>query len=520
MAWYGGISSVSPWHLTLATLIAVCYGCGVAIYRLYFSPLARFPGPKLAAITTLYAAYHDVVRGGQYVWVIEEMHRKYGPVVRIRPDALHVNDPNFIEKLYPQSHKHRRERYKTMLQTIQADGSVIATRDHDLHRKRRAVLNPYFSQANVRRLEPIINDTLTNLLRRMDGWAQSGEVVHMNVPFRAATKDIIQSYALGDGKSFLDMEDCNAAFFDVIAPNRVAHIGTYCYWFAVLLANLPPALMMTLIPKIGVFATYMQSLAIQIEEITRSKDLPEGRTIFHEIHQSNIPESEKAPKRLADEAMVLLVAGSETTASTLAAIMYHLLADRHMLARLKSELESVMPDPDQLPVASKLDALPFLNALIQEAIRLYPGATHRQDRVAPDEDLSIEATDGTTFVIPAGTAFGMTAPLINRHPGLYENPTEFRPDRYLENPGLVKYQFSFSKGARQCVGMNLAYQELQSLTAGIFRRYEVYDPAREQQSGPTLELFETKNEDVAMYADYITISSYPGSQGLRVRIRN
>ncbi|KAI1881226.1 hypothetical protein JX265_000052 [Neoarthrinium moseri] len=414
MTWKAGIVGVTPWHLLLAGLTVFCYCCAVAIYRLYFSPLAKFPGPKLAALTSLYAGYYDVIRGGQYVWIVEEMHRKYGPVVRVRPDVLHVNDPSSIEKLYPLSPKHRRERYKTILKTLQLPGSILATQDHDLHRKRRSVLNPFFSQQNVRRLEPIINDTLATLLRRMDRWAQRGDTVHLSAPFRAATKDIIQSYALGDSAKFLEMEDCNAPFFDVMGPSRVTHFGT------------------------------------------------------------EIPESEKTAQRLADEAVVLLIAGSETTASTLAAITFHLL--------------------DEPP-------------------------SHRQDRVAPDEDLVLETTEGKKFVIPAGTPFGMTAPIINRHPALYENPNVFYPDRYIENPKLLKSQFSFSKGARQCIGMNLAYQELQSLTAGIFRKYDVYDPTLETQTGPTLELYETKIEDIAMDADYITTSPYPGSQGVRVRIR-
>ncbi|KAG4217136.1 hypothetical protein PC116_g34383 [Phytophthora cactorum] len=49
----------------------------------------------------------------------------------------------------------------------------------------------------------------------MDGWAKAGEPVRMNVAFRAATKDIIQAYAFGEGDKCLDKEDCEAAFFDI-----------------------------------------------------------------------------------------------------------------------------------------------------------------------------------------------------------------------------------------------------------------------------------------------------------------
>lgn len=73
----------------LVIILIACYIVGLGIYRLYLSPLAKIPGPKLAALTTWYNAYHDMFRRGQYVWVVEEMHRKYGPIVRIRPDVVH-----------------------------------------------------------------------------------------------------------------------------------------------------------------------------------------------------------------------------------------------------------------------------------------------------------------------------------------------------------------------------------------------------------------------------------------------
>jgi cytochrome P450 len=467
------------------------------------------------AITTCYNFYYDIILGGQYLWRIEEMHRRYGPIVRPRPDTVHINDPAFIDKLYTQSPRLRRERYDTILQTIQAPGSILATRDHDMHRRRRAVLNPYFSHQNVRRLVPVINDVLANLLRRMDGWAAQGEPVGMNNPLRAATTDVIREYCFGSGgKKCLDMDDCNAAFFDVILPSRISHLGTHVYWLAKTMANLPAGLMTILLPRVGVFASFVIDLAKQVDVMKKTKDLPEGKTIFHEMLRGDIPEAEKETRRLTDEAMVLVIAGSDTTASTLAAITYHMLSDPKALARLRTELKGVMPEPDTFPDPAALDGLPYLNAVIQETLRLYPGATHRQDRTAPDEDI-VYNDGGKTYVIPAGTCIGMTAPLVNRHPDLYPRPDEWLPERYLEDPLLSKHLFTFSKGARQCIGMNLAYQELQSFTAGIFRKYDAY----EGQDGPTLELCGTTRDDIAVYADFISPGQVPGSKGLRVRIR-
>lgn len=58
--------------------LALLYMIYLAIYRLYFSPLAAFPGPKIAAATGLYEFYYDWWLSGQYIFEVEKMHKKYG----------------------------------------------------------------------------------------------------------------------------------------------------------------------------------------------------------------------------------------------------------------------------------------------------------------------------------------------------------------------------------------------------------------------------------------------------------
>jgi hypothetical protein len=67
--------------------------------------------------------------------------------------------------------------------------------------------------------------------------------------------------------------------------------------------------------------------------------------------------------------------------------------------------------------------------------------------------------------------------------------------------------------------MNLAFTELQVITAGIFRRYDVYDGTG-KQAGPTLELYGTTEEDVMIACDFVTTAVKPGSDGVRVVIRH
>ena len=107
--------------LTLGAGLVLLYALWGALYRLYLSPIAGFPGPKLAALTYWYETYYDVVRKGKFVFEIENMHRKYGepsiiasssgqkahvmtgytgPIVRINPQELVIKDPEYFSELY------------------------------------------------------------------------------------------------------------------------------------------------------------------------------------------------------------------------------------------------------------------------------------------------------------------------------------------------------------------------------------------------------------------------------------
>jgi hypothetical protein len=81
LSWPNLVASTAVWLFTLV------------IYRLFLHPLAKFPGPKLAAITRYYEGYFDLVRNGQYAFKIAEMHRKYG--MRLSACSTHSSSINF-----------------------------------------------------------------------------------------------------------------------------------------------------------------------------------------------------------------------------------------------------------------------------------------------------------------------------------------------------------------------------------------------------------------------------------------
>ncbi|KAL8729138.1 MAG: hypothetical protein Q9181_005111 [Wetmoreana brouardii] len=91
------IGSVGAIALALGLVAYTLHG---AIWRLYLSPAAHIPGPRFAALTFWNEFYYDVILGGKYTWKLLDYHKIYGPVIRINPFEVHINDPDFYDELY------------------------------------------------------------------------------------------------------------------------------------------------------------------------------------------------------------------------------------------------------------------------------------------------------------------------------------------------------------------------------------------------------------------------------------
>ncbi|KAF5875950.1 putative cytochrome p450 protein [Botrytis fragariae] len=492
--------------------------CGI-IYRLYFSPLASIPGPKLAAMTTWYEAYYDIWLGGQYVWKIEKLHKKYGPVIRINPHEIHVSDPDFIDDIYTGTSR-KTDKYRFTGRRTQTAMSMVATIPHDIHKRRRGAMSSYFSKSGVRLLEPIIQRSLEKLLARMENASKTGEIMEMIYVFKAATNDIITDYAFGKPSGFMDRDDYNAGFFkDIEKIFLISHTLMHVGWLGPLLESLPRWITTILAPGMAGLYVMQDGWSKQIEDIKSSSDKDAGKnTIFHGLLNSKLPDSEKETPRLVHEAQLTVFAGQDTTASTMAATVFELLANPDKLIKLKKELAIAIPDPNILPSYAQVEHLPYLSAVIQECLRCHPGVITRMARVSPEVPV-IYNRNGLKYTMPPGTPMSMTSTIIHYDPKYFPNPRKFEPERWLENPRLDKYLLAFSRGTRNCLGINLAYQEMHTFIAGVFRKYDLYDGTGTQK-GPTFELFDTIRErDVDMYADMIVPFPVPGSRGVRIAVR-
>lgn len=250
------------------------------------------------------------------------------------------------------------------------------------------------------------------------------------------------------------------------------------------------------------------------------KDLPHP-TLFHEILQSNLQDADKSTERLTDEAQIVVGAGTITTAWALCAATYYLLTSPQALQKLRTELYDAIPNPNVSVPLPVLEQLPYLTAVIQEAIRLSYGVSSRLQRISPDKAMLFTDTQNNkTWSIPPGTPVGMTSVLIHHDASIFPDSRTYRPERWIENPGLDKYLVSFSKGSRQCLGINLAYAEMYLCLSGIFRRFGSggeHGVGLEGDEG-VLELYETDLTDVEIVADCFVPLAKEDTKGVRIKV--
>ena len=171
-------------------------------------------------------------------------------------------------------------------------------------------------------------------------------------------------------------------------------------------------------------------------------------------------------RQLLDEIMTLIVAGHETTASSLNWFWYLLASTPDAAARLRAEVDAGAVDP---PGYSDLERLPFTRRAIDETLRLYPPGWLLTRR-------AIAADTVGAISLPAMADVLISPYLVQRHPAHWPDPARFDPDRFLPEYNSVRNRFAylpFGLGPRACIGEHLALVEMHTHVATLARRFDL-----------------------------------------------
>lgn len=193
--------------LTSTNIIATALLFIVArwIYRVTLHPLAKFPGPKMAAMTSMYAMSYDLPLKTSYIKQFSKWHKQYGPIIRIEPNHLHILDMDAYNSVFKVGTKFNRD--PAIYSFPFTKGSMfnkLVVKDGKAHRD---LYMPYFSRMNVQKMEPIIREHLGKFLEKLDEAGKLGKDVDLTLGFRCLMADTLMRYTYDKPFGALDAPD-------------------------------------------------------------------------------------------------------------------------------------------------------------------------------------------------------------------------------------------------------------------------------------------------------------------------
>ncbi|PVH84305.1 cytochrome P450 [Cadophora sp. DSE1049] len=463
------------------------------IYRALADPLRGAQGPLLARFSRLWL-FREVYYGTIMRTNIN-LHEKYGPIVRLAPNEYSIDDPAAIQIIYGSRGRFTKSAW---YDASGFPGKPNSFNDHDIERHaagRRKVSSAY-SMTSLTQLEPFLDDCTTILRARLDEFAGNATFVDISRWTQYYAFDVIGAMTLGERFGFLDsgadvhgiIRTLESTLFYASRVGIYSFIHPVLFWFNMLLNMKGMGFLMNLIR--GIVVTRMD------KPLANSKDehCADFISKFQRIRSEN-------PERISKDdiinsAMANISAGSDTTSISLTSVIFHLCQFPEVLQKLRGELENAarsgnISDPITFKQAQKL---PYLQAVIKEALRIHPATGLTLGRVVPKGGASIAGRD-----FPESTTVGINAWVAGRNKSVYGNDVEiFRPERWLDDTEAVKkreaYFMTFGSGPRTCLGKNISLLEMSKVIPTLVLNYD-FEPEYPDQPCKTENVWFAKQVD-------------------------
>jgi benzoate 4-monooxygenase len=471
--------------------IIISSGLVYIFYEIFLHPLAKFPGPLLASISGWWRVYHELK--GDLPQTLDQLHRKYGPFIRVAPAEIDTIDPEFVDVVLKGG--------RTFVKSSYYDGSggikpnVFSSRDESFHAMRRRQMSHGFSTATFTKMEYLFNRHASVMIHKLDIYAETGKPFDLNTIFKFYSQDtnselsFSKQYHLQEQGDLIKLPPMNlystvAKCYGYIPGLRpvVEKYGPHLPYLSWLLRS------RGLLIKDAVIYSKMEFEKRRLKHAEKTFDDDDERRInlLTSMVMAKDPETGKQLEviDIAGEAMSFIVAGSHSTAATMGFLFAVLLANPAMMRNVQDEIHANIlidqtalssKDEDEInlpPFAGLENGLPYLNAVIKEVFRVYPTVNHPFGRVIPSTQTVVGGRE-----LPPGTIISSVPYAFHRNPDLWGKDAEsFRPERWLTKEGRSKerYLIHFGQGHRACIGRNMALITIWKGVVGILKRYDIY----------------------------------------------
>ncbi|KAH0836078.1 hypothetical protein AYO21_02719 [Fonsecaea monophora] len=491
--------------LSVLAAANVVYFIGLAIYRLYFHPLAKYPGPLLWKLTQ-WCETRSAWKGRRHI-DLHLIHEQYGDIVRFGPDKLSFRTAQALYDIYTDRKANVIKTGWTHVgETINPGLTTHVISDRQLHAARRKLLNNAFSDRAMNSLDKY-------MLEQIRKWcAYLGQASDSNSDDEGKREKPAAAWCkerdMGQWSTLLTLdvlgELCFGASFNAMksGASYITELLLSSSRFQQQVAFIPirellfPLMKPARLAVIGKLmrskillnkVRFRQDVSVYVEQrfAVEKADAEKAeedrrRDFFYYLLHAKDPQTGDRfmPKDLIGEAALLIGAGSDTSSTAMSGLFFYLLRDERVLARLQAEVRGAFDTVEDIRYSARLTSLPYLRACVDEAMRMTPPVPGLLDRLVLAGGARIDGHD-----IPAGTTVGVPIYAIHHNERYFPKSFSYIPERWIAEdaetssrvagftvtPSSVEVCRSafhaFSSGPRGCVGKNMAYMELLTAVA-------------------------------------------------------
>ncbi|KAL9636727.1 MAG: hypothetical protein Q9164_002642 [Protoblastenia rupestris] len=367
------LSTVLPWIL----LVLVFAYALDTLYKAYATPLRDIPGPWLAKFTRIWLFTAIAKRDFQTTNV--DLHRKYGPIVRIAPNEYSIDDPEAAQEAH-----------------------LFATTDIKHHAARLRQVKNLFQLGPLMKIEYHIDDMMTVFLEKMKCFAAQDQIIDLAEWFQLFSFDTIGCLTFGKPFGVLeeggDIADIIAIIHSVVrygAPMGVFHEWNPLIFRLLQLFGPKGAVGIAYVEQFTTKAIEQWSQQPEKEKQIREEEGEGGDSLTTDILGSLLAKHRSSPEKftIADayyHVIPSVLAGGHTTGISLAATMHSLMGNPRVLSKLRRALEELTVDSrNGLLSMKQTQDCKYLQAVIKESLRLFPATGNPLSRVVPKGGLEI-----------------------------------------------------------------------------------------------------------------------------------
>ncbi|KAL8829801.1 MAG: hypothetical protein Q9191_001804 [Dirinaria sp. TL-2023a] len=488
--------------------IALYFGLAIlplviqTLYNAYATPLRRVPGPWLAKFTRFWL--FRAINSRKFESINLELHRKYGPVVRIAPNEYSIDDPEAANIIYrPRDQLVKAPRYSAWgLPTGEPNIFTATDIEHAASRRREVVA--LYSLSALSQIQDKIDLSTTTFLEKMAFLSANNEIVDLSEWFQYYAFDVIGALTVlfSLPKFLLDHKLTFVQFgkqfgflqrgADIAEIMKTVHnyaryggvVGVFSEWHPWVFR-----LLNAMAPGGAVGYAYIAKFTSQAiaewnarpeDEKSVNAQRSESGTVLHSDYLSTwLAKHNEHPEEftISDiyyHAFPHVAAGAETTAISLVASIYFLLRHPKVFTRLRQELDQQWSDtPSERISMKEVQDLPYLQAVIKEVLRIFPPTGLPLPRIVPKGGLALAG-----HFFPAGSIVGINSWVANFNGSVFgPDPDSFRPERWLEDEAssfrMDQYFFTYGRGPRICGGKTIPALELSKAIPELLLRYDI-----------------------------------------------